>query len=128
MSSHGLDFDDNRMETVMGRLLQVGVLLASVVVALGGAMYLKAHHGSVPDYRVFASEPVGLRDAGQIFEQVTRGDGTAVIELGVLLLIATPIARVLFAVVSFTLERDWLYVAISVAVLVILVFGIVHSS
>ncbi len=128
MSSHGLDFDDSRMETVMGRLLQVGVLLASFVVALGGAIYLKAHHGSVPDYKVFASEPVGLRDTRQIFEQLTRGDGTAVIELGVLLLIATPISRVLFAVVSFALERDWLYVAISVVVLVILVFGIVHSS
>ncbi len=128
MSSHGLDFDDSRMETVMGRLLQVGVLLASVVVALGGAIYLKVHHGSVPDYRVFASEPVGLRDSGQLFEHVAQGDGVAVIELGVLLLIATPIARVLFAVVSFALEQDWLYVAISVVVFVILVFGIVHSS
>jgi uncharacterized membrane protein len=128
MSAQGSGFDDTRMETVMGRLLQVGVLLASIFVALGGAMYLKAHHGSVPDYRVFASEPIGLRDPGQLFEQVVRGDGVAVIELGVLLLIATPIARVVFAVVSFALERDWLYVAISAVVLVILVFGVVHSS
>jgi uncharacterized membrane protein len=128
MSSQGGSFDDTRMETVMGRLLQVGVLLASIFVALGGAMYLKAHYGSVPDYRVFASEPIGLRDPGQLFEQVVRGDGVAVIELGVLLLIATPIARVVFAVVSFALERDWLYVAISAVVLVILVFGVVHSS
>lgn len=128
MSSQNGSFDDSRMEAVMGRLLQVGVLLASVVVALGGAIYLKAHHGSVPDYKVFASEPVALRDSGQLFEHVARGDGVAVIALGVLLLIATPIARVLFAVVSFALERDWLYVAISAVVLVILVFGLVHSS
>ena len=128
MSAHDGSFDDTRMETIMGRLLQVGVLLASVVVALGGAIYLKAHHGSVPDYRVFASEPIGLRDPGRFFEQVIRGDGVAVIALGVLLLIATPIARVVFAVVSFAMERDWLYMAISVVVLVILVFGMVHSS
>ena len=112
----------------MGRLLQVGVLLASVVVALGGAIYLKAHHGSVPDYRVFASEPIGLRDPGLFFEQVVRGDGVTVIALGVLLLIATPIARVVFAVVSFALERDWLYVSISAVVLVVLVLGLLHSS
>ncbi|HEY6374905.1 MAG TPA: DUF1634 domain-containing protein, partial [Edaphobacter sp.] len=126
MSSPNDSFDDSRMEAVMGRLLQVGVLLASVVVALGGALYLKAHRGSVPDYKVFVSEPVALRDLGQIFEQGAWSNGFAVIELGVLLLIATPIARVVFAVVSFALERDWLYVVISVIVLVILVFGMVH--
>ena len=128
MSSHGNSFDDTWMETIMGRLLQVGVLLASVVVALGGAIYLRAHHGSVPDYKVFASAPLGLRDPERLIEQVTRADGVAVIELGVLLLIATPIARVVFAVVSFALERDWLYVAISTIVLVILTFGLIHSS
>jgi uncharacterized membrane protein len=48
--------------------------------------------------------------------------------LGVLLLIATPIARVVFAVVSFAMERDWLYVAISAVVLAILAFGLLHSS
>jgi uncharacterized membrane protein len=128
MSSHDSSFDDIRMETIMGRLLQIGVLLASVVVALGGAIYLKAHHGSVPDYKVFATEPIGLRDPGRLFDQVVRGDGVAVIELGVLLLIATPIARVVFAVVSFAIERDWLYVAISAVVLAILAFGLLHSS
>jgi len=128
MSSQDSSFDDTRMEIIMGRLLQVGVLLASVVVALGGAIYLKAHHGNVPDYRVFANEPIGLRDPGHFFDQVVRGEGVAVIALGVLLLIATPVARVVFAVVSFALERDWLYMAISAIVLVILVFGLVHSS
>ena len=123
MSSQDSSFDDTRMEIIMGRLLQVGVLLASVVVALGGAIYLKAHHGSVPDYRVFASEPIGLRDPGLFFEQVVRGDGVAVIALGVLLLIATPIARIAFSIFGYLLEKDYLYTVLTAIVLLVILWN-----
>src|SRR6185437_14060966 len=38
-------FDDRRMEVMMGRLLQAGVLLASAVVLVGGILFVHAHHG-----------------------------------------------------------------------------------
>lgn len=56
------------------------------------------------------------------------GDPAALIQLGVLLLIATPVARVVFAVVGFALERDRLYVAVSVAVLAILAASLLYSA
>jgi len=55
------------------------------------------------------------------------GDPAALIQLGVLLLVATPVARVVFAVVGFALERDRLYVVVSVAVLAILAASLLYS-
>lgn len=121
-------FDDQRMEVIMGRLLQVGVLLASAVVLLGGVLYVYAHADAPMNYRTFSSEPASLRHPAQLFRLVTTGDGAAIVQLGILLLIATPIARVVFAVVGFAIERDRLYVIVSLIVLAVLMVGLFHSS
>jgi uncharacterized membrane protein len=117
-------FDDQRMETIMGRLLQLGVSLASLVVLIGGFLYLRAHPGSTADYRTFTGEPANLRSAGGLFGLLRSGDPQAVIQIGVLLLIATPIARVVFAVAAFALERDRFYVAVSLTVLAVLMISL----
>ena len=119
---------DHRIEVMMGRLLQVGVLIASAVVLIGGFLYLRAHAGEVKDYRTFASEPSSLRHPVELFRLLMTGDPAAVVQLGVLLLIATPIARVVFAAIGFAAERDRLYVAISLAVLAVLIFGLLHVA
>ena len=120
-------FGDEQMETIMGRLLQVGVLLASFVVLIGGGLYLRAHHATDPDYRTFTSEPAKLRRLGDLAHGIASGDPAAIIQLGVLLLIATPMARVAFALIAFAIERDKLYIAVSLTVLVVLLFGFFHS-
>jgi len=111
----------------MGRLLQVGVLLAALVVLVGGAMYLRSHAGERPNYRIFTARPIELRHPAALLRGVAAGDSVALIELGILLLVATPICRMIFAVIAFALERDRLYVAISVAVLAVLLFGLLRS-
>lgn len=126
--SQARHFDDQRMESIMGRLLQVGVLAASAVVLLGGILYVHAHSGTPVDYRTFSSEPANLRHPAQLFRLLATGDSAAIVQLGVLLLIATPIARVVFAVVGFAIEKDRLYVAISLVVLAVLMVGLFHSS
>ncbi len=120
-------FDDRRMEAIMGRLLQSGVFLASLVVATGGVLYVRAHAHDAVDYRTFVSRPVDLHHLGGLVPGVFRGHATAIIETGVLLLIATPIARVVFAAVAFVAERDLLYVAVSLFVLAVLMFGLLHG-
>jgi len=50
-----------------------------------------------------------------------------IIQLGLLLLIATPVARVAFSVVAFAAERDWLYVAITLIVLAILIYSLTST-
>lgn len=123
-----LELDDSRMEIIMGRLLQVGVFLASTVVLAGGLLYIREHFDGTADYRTFAGEPAALRSARGLFRLLLVGNPSAVIQVGVLLLIATPIARVVFAVVGFALERDRLYVAVSLTVLAVLMASLLYSA
>jgi uncharacterized membrane protein len=118
---------DARMELVMGRLLQVGVLLSALVVLVGGAMYLRGHAGERVTYRVFAARPIEVRHPAGLLRGIAGRDAAAIIELGILLLVATPVCRVVFAVIAFALERDRLYVAVSVGVLAVLMYGLLRS-
>ncbi len=116
--------DDRRIEIIIGRLLQAGVLLAAAVVLVGGIAFL-LHHGRDPvGYRVFGSEPAGLRSIAGIAGGAARGDSRSIIQVGLLLLIATPVARVAFSAVAFALERDRLYVAFTLVVLSALLYSL----
>nr|MBN2278700.1 DUF1634 domain-containing protein [candidate division Zixibacteria bacterium] len=50
--------------------------------------------------------------------------GNGIIQLGLLFLIATPIARVFFSVFAFFRKRDYLYTLITLIVLIILLFSL----
>jgi uncharacterized membrane protein len=121
-------FGDRQMDVIMGRLLQVGVLLASAVVLVGGVLYVRAEHGVVSSYRFFSGEPARLRQLKDMGHGIAAGDPATIIQLGVLLLIATPVARVGFALVAFAIERDKLYIAVSLTVLAVLLFSFFHSQ
>jgi uncharacterized membrane protein len=124
LMAHRLELDDRRMEIVMGRLLQIGVLLASAAVLVGGVLYVRAHMGRLMDYRTFVGAPGDLRSVSGLLRLLRVGNPAAIIQVGVLLLIATPIARVVFAVIGFALERDRLYVAVSLIVLAVLAISL----
>jgi len=124
---HPEHFDDRRMEIIMGRLLQFGVLLASFVMLIGGILYTRAHHGETPDYRVFSSEPQNMRHIHGVMQGIKAADPAAIIQLAVLLLIATPVARVVFALIAFAIERDKLYILVSALVLAVLLYGFFRS-
>ena len=120
--------EDFALEQRLGTLLRGGVILSASVTLIGGIMFL-ASHGNVPaSYHTFSGEPAGLRTVGGVIDGVVHGDSISVIQLGVLLLIATPIARVLVSVIGFARERDWMYVAFSTLVLALLLYGLVHGG
>jgi uncharacterized membrane protein len=115
---------DERTEHVIGNLLRAGVLLSTFVVLAGGILYL-ARHGTAPvDHHVFRGEPQYLRTVSGVLGSAVKLDGPGVIQLGLLLLVLTPIARVVFAAISFALERDFVYVAVSLIVLAVLMYGL----
>jgi uncharacterized membrane protein len=120
--SHGLS--DERFESLVGTLLRTGVILAAAVVFAGGALYLVKYGAVKPDYRIFRGEPTDLRYAGEIVRDAISGHSRGLIQLGLLLLIATPVARVVFSVFAFASERDWLYVVVTLIVLGILVYSL----
>ena len=57
-----------------------------------------------------------------------HGRPRGLIQFGLLLLIATPVARVAFSVFGFTQERDWVYVVITLIVLALLVYSLSGGS
>ena len=78
----------------------------------------------VTNYHVFQGEPAELRTLRGIFREAGAWQGRGLIQLGLLLLIATPVARVAFSVGAFLYERDWTYVAVSLLVLGLLFYSL----
>ncbi len=115
---------DQRVDEIIGNLLRVGVILAAAVVLLGGALYLAQHRSTLPDYRVFRGEPASLRGVAGIVKDARELDGRGLIQLGLLVLLATPIARVAFSVLAFALERDRTYVVVTLIVLAVLLYSL----
>jgi uncharacterized membrane protein len=114
-----------RVERAVGNLLRAGVLLAAAVVAAGGILYLVRHGGTVPDYRVFRGEPINLRSLSGILHTSLTESGRGIIQLGLLILVATPVARVAFTAVAFAVERDRTYVLVALLVLALLFKGLI---
>lgn len=115
---------DERVEAIMGTLLRTGVILAAVVVLTGGVVYL-LHHGAEPThYGTFHMEDPELRSLGGVLRGAYALEGPSIIQLGLLLLMATPVARVLFAVFGFAQERDRTYVWITLVVFAILMLSL----
>jgi uncharacterized membrane protein len=116
---------DQRLDELMGELLRTGVLLASLVVLVGGVVYLTRHDMPVINYRVFQGEPSELRTISGILHEALALRGRGLIQLGLLILIATPIARVAFSFFAFLYQRDWLYVVVTLMVLGLLLYSLV---
>ena len=117
-------WNDLRIEIMIGRLLQTGVSLAASVVMIGAVVYLSRHGHDIASYAVFHGEPQTLMGLGEIVRGALHGSGRAIIQFGLLLLIATPVARVAFSAVAFAIEHDYLYVVVTLVVLVILLYSL----
>ncbi len=116
---------DEQAEVVLGNLLRAGVLLSAAVTALGGVVYLVRHGEETTEYRSFGTGmPAELRRPESVIAGTIRGSGRAVVQLGLLLLIATPVARVALSAFLFARQRDYLYVGLTLFVLGVLLFGL----
>lgn len=119
------------VELYIGKLLRCGVITSCVVTMLGGILYLIQHQGAMPDYspipsgQNFPGVAEYLRSISTILPGVLAFDGAAIIQLGVLILIATPIIRVAFSALAFLIEKDYLYVVITLIVLAIIIANMI---
>jgi len=115
---------DQGVEVIIGTLLRTGVILAALVVLAGGILYL-ARNGSTPSqYHTFRGEPSELRHVGGILHSAAHLDIRGIMQLGLLLLVATPVARVAFTVFVFAYDRDWTYVVVTLVVLLLLLYSL----
>ena len=115
-----MEWNDEHLDRTIGSLLRAGVILAASVVFIGGVWELARYGSAVPNYRSFRGAPAELRSVAGVLSSVVSGKPGGLIQLGLLLLIATPIARVGFSVFAFAAQRDRLYVILTLVVLAIL--------
>jgi uncharacterized membrane protein len=122
------NWSDRNIEEIVGDLLRAGVMISAVVVFFGAFIYLMRHGRSPADYHVFRGEPSDLRTLTGIVRSAFRLQGRGVIQLGLILLIATPVARVAFSIWGFAAEHDRMYVIFTSIVLVILLYSLLGSA
>ena len=127
MSSDEL-YSDQKMEAEMGVLLRAGVILACSLMLAGGVLYAVRHGGERESFAVFHGEPASLESVRGIWREVRTGSARGMIQLSVLILIATPVMRVAFAVYGFARQKHWLFTAISLTVLGLLTFGLLQRG
>jgi len=119
---------DQRLEMVIGHTLRIGVLTAAAIVLLGGVLYLLQSGSAVPDYHTFHVAATRSDNLSGIVRNIEALNSLGIIQLGLLVLIATPILRVIFSVVAFALERDTLYVAATLIVLMVLLYSLLGKG
>jgi uncharacterized membrane protein len=105
-------------------VLRLGVNVAAVVVLLGAGVFLYRHGHELPHYAVFQGEPSDLRTIGGIVHDAAALRGRGLIQLGLLVLVATPVARVALSLVVFAAQRDRTYVLVTLVVLVLLLLSL----
>lgn len=115
---------DQRLEVIISVLLRTGVMLAALIVLLGGICFLAKHGDEPPEYHLFHGAPATYRSISGVIQATGPSDCRAVIQLGLILLILTPMARVAFSLVGFAFERDGTYVMLTFIVLAILVYSL----
>ena len=115
-------FKDTDMQSVIGWVLRIGVIVSITVVFIGGVIYIYRHGGATTNYSKFTGVPDFVQLHG-IINGIMNVRGRSIIQAGIILLIATPILRIVFSTISFVLEKDYLYVGISFLVLVIIIIS-----
>ena len=116
--------NNHTTEIMIGRLLRTGVIAAASMVLLGGVIYVFRHGSALADYRVFQRVPHELCNVRGILKSAFSFHGRGFIQVGLLLLIATPVARVILSIFSFARMRDTVYIIVTSIVFVILVYSL----
>ncbi len=119
---------DEQVEALIGQVLRIGTMLSCGITFIGLCVFMVHNASAIPHYHIFLSGLGQFYGPHTLLQHVMHGQATALMELGILLLIATPVARVAFLVAAFGLERDGMYVGVSGLVLAILLYSIFFSQ
>lgn len=119
---------DRTIERLVSIVLRGGVSLSALVVLMGGVYYLVRHGEQPADFHNFHALPGADRIVGQIVHGAFQQRGRSIIQAGILLLIATPIARVAVSLAGFAMERDGKYVVITAVVLTVLLYSLISGA
>jgi uncharacterized membrane protein len=123
MNSKPHKFKDTDIQSIIGWVLRIGVLVSMAIVFVGGLIYLSRHGHEMANFQLFKGIPKFIQTEPGIVDGILNFRGRAIIQAGIILLIATPIMRIIFSAIGFVLERDYLYIGITIIVLGIIFFS-----
>lgn len=118
---------DYDMQQLIGQVLRYGVLTSGIIAIAGGIWYLFQQGSGLTHYTTFNGEPAGFTSFTGILKGITTGSANEIIQLGVVVLIATPVIRIVFSLISFILEKNMMYVIITLIVLSIIMFSMLSG-
>ena len=115
---------DRRTELVLGNLLRIGVIAAGAIVLIGAIFFFARHGNEIPNYHTFKFDSLNINDPLILFNELLALKSAAIIKVGILVLIATPVLRVIVSVIAFLYEKDFMYVVFTLIVLTVLLYSI----
>lgn len=115
---------EQQLEFLLSNILKYGVLIASAIVLLGGILYLIRHGFEPADYHIFRGTPSEFRSPAGVTNAIVAGSRRGIIQLGLLVLIATPILRVVISLLAFIWRRDFVYIIVTSLVLTALIYSL----
>lgn len=124
MAASKENMNDKDIQVILGTLLRAGVIISMTIVLIGGIIFLIHQKGVITDYKVFKPELAGFSSISAIFKGLLTFHGDAIVQFGILMLIFTPVARIVFAIFSFLIEKDYLYVLIGLIILSIITISL----
>jgi uncharacterized membrane protein len=104
-----------RLMHVVRRTLQSGLTVSAVLILLGGVLAITRSPARYP------------RDSGMVYRAM-KGDSSAMLNLGLIVLMLTPVARVLVLAVGWFRSRDWTFSLVAFCVLALLVLSILLGT
>ena len=124
MNDERINNEDKNIEIFMGNLLRTGVIIAGLIVITGAILFLIRYGFQMPHYSVFKGELKSVDSLINILKGVFKLNSIAIIQFGIIILIATPVLRVLFSVFAFIYEKDLMYVIFTLIVLAVLIISL----
>ena len=118
---------DRKTELVLSNLLRIGVIAAGGIVLIGAIFFFVRHGYEIPDYHTFKFDSLNINDPLTLINGLFALNAEAIMKLGILILIATPVLRVIVSVIAFLHEKDFMYVVFTLIVLIVLLYSIFFS-
>ncbi len=122
----------HRVEIIVSDVLRWGVAASLVLLVIGtllcflGSVDYGSGGGSAADLQRLIRPDANLAfNFHWFFHGLVHLQGPAIVVAGLLMLIATPVARVLISIFAFVIDRDWPFVAITTVVFILLVLSVV---
>ena len=117
--------NDNTMQKAVGNVLKYGVWSVLLVGAFGGIVLIWSSGDRTIDYTTFRENDQSIfQVVDQILQGVMRLDGRSIVYLAIIMLFSTPLVRLILSLISFIVEKDYMYVTITTIVLIIIAFSV----